>query len=757
MLEFFRKCQKTLFFIVAIVTIISFCFFGTYQTMGTQEEIPDRKFGATIDGSAFSEKEVKGLAHLLGRSVHLADEFILKDFFETGLAETLVEPYFEFLKEEMQTRLNKVKHYRSYTHPRAPFLNAETMWQHFAPALSQDLSLLKMSREEPSLETFTLLAKTYLDQASFPPEMLKRVLMHQQSQFSWIPQDPHLSAADLSLFGFHSVEDWFGEKFVTLMSELIVNVAIVAEQKGYRVSLEEAYADLLQNTYRALHAKVQQQHISTENALHYLRHELEALGLDQSRGIALWQKILLFRRVFNEIGESVFLDPLIHSKFSHFAQEKCVVDLYRLPSSLQLKNFRALLKFQLYLEAIAPKMRSLALPKTFFTVKEVEKHFPELVEQRFNVDVVHVKEETLAEAISLRETWDFELDEKNWALLKAQFPVLTHAERQLSREERLKALDALEEAERLKVDQFARHQIILARPQMIEEALQNTPPKVMPLNIRAKSESFPLEGIEDPQALKALFERAPLKAAYEPLQRYTQDQSNYYRFSLIDRSSSKEIMTFAGASQEDILDRLLDTRLEEAYPEMRKKDPASFQREGGGFKSFAEVKDQIGAKVYGDLLKMIEEKHREVKGNEKSLNAYATHRLLSHIKEAKLQLQASAEADAFISRQSDAREEFTSQWRLVKQREEVVRSAPFILDKEKLFSLKEGEFSELSSQEPGDIAFCQLIEKKQEDQVMTEEELEAVKRPLAAAARRAFLKQLLAEIIEKKAIDLSNL
>ena len=38
-----------------------------------------------------------------------------------------------------------------------------------------------------------------------------------------------------------------GPKFTRLVAEFILNSAIVAEEKGYRVSKEEAWADLVQN------------------------------------------------------------------------------------------------------------------------------------------------------------------------------------------------------------------------------------------------------------------------------------------------------------------------------------------------------------------------------------------------------------------------------------------------------------------------------------------------------------------------------
>jgi GcvH upstream region-like protein len=747
MLDFFRKYQKIFFFFVAIVTIISFSFFGTYRAMGIDEkEIPDRTFGSKLDGSVFSEKEVKALVHLLGKSTYLIDNVIAKDFFEADLAQVLIQPYFEFLKADLEQRCKKIRQFRPYAHPQASFLNAEVMWQHFAPALAQDVSLLKSNAEEITPETWRLLTKTYLDEQAFPSEMLKRALFYQQRQFSWIAQDNDLLQTDLSLFGFHSLEDWFGERFLYLVSEFIMNASIRAEQRGYRVSSEEAYADLLQTTYQNLQAH--KENVSSEDVLNYLRYELQASGLDQHQGTELWKKVLLFRRLFNEVGEGVFLDPLLQSKFHEFAMQKCIVDLYRLPEALHLQNFRSLLKLQVYLEAVAPKEHSLELPKTFFSVQEVEKRFPEIVQKRFKIELAHVKLEDLAHTISLRETWDFELVDENWQLLQKQFPFL--GKDHPTKEERFKLLDRLDENTRLKVDQFARRQIILAHSEWVHNALQDAALQELALSIKTKSSSFALEGIEEAGAFVDLLERAPLKASFEPFEFFTQDEENYYRLRVLEKAESKEIMTFAEAMQEGILDLLLDQRLESSYPEVRKKNLSLFQQADGSWKPLKEVKDQVGAKIYSDLLKLIEENNGfDAKGI--ALETYAQYRLLPHMKAAKAGLQLNS-VDTISHR-----DPLALQWNLIKAREEVLRSSAFILPREEVFRLAEGDFSEIAHLKEGEIAFCHLISKEKENGETAFEEIEPVKKQLANSARRTFLKELLSEIVEKKAIDFSCL
>ena len=47
---------------------------------------------------------------------------------------------------------------------------------------------------------------------------------------SWVSPDPSLERTDLFLFGYHFIEDWFGPRFIRLVSEFIINAARAAEQ-----------------------------------------------------------------------------------------------------------------------------------------------------------------------------------------------------------------------------------------------------------------------------------------------------------------------------------------------------------------------------------------------------------------------------------------------------------------------------------------------------------------------------------------------
>jgi GcvH upstream region-like protein len=764
MLGFFRKHQRFFFFFVTIVVAISFSFFGTYSTLVPEQGTSDRVLGKAIDGSSLRSREVEGLARLIGSDHEdqgklpnvLNDGVIGKDLLMTGLGTMLAERYFADLKDDLQPRIKKASHFKPYAHPQVSFLSAESVWQHIAPGMSDRMTLLKNYSEEMSLQTFSLLAGLYVDQMHLPPEMLRRILSYQQKQYSWVQPDPRLQKDDLSLFGFQTVEDWLGPKFVQLASQFILNAALIAEQKGYRVTEEEAHVDLLQNV-----ASLLQRYSADEGPEEYFKQQVRVLGMDERTVLKLWRKVMLFRRYFSDVGGGVFNDDLAQKQFNAYAKESVSVDLYQLPPELRLKNFQDLLKLQVYLDAVAlPKARGslLSLPKAFLKPEDVEKRFPELVQRSFLLEFSEVQKEQIAEQISLRETWEWELEDNHWKELKTRFPILAQKEA-ATREERFLVLESLDPKVRLEIDQCARARIVDSHPEWIDQALQQAPLKTQIVGIRSKGGTLPFAGATDSSAILTLLQLAPLKDAKEDsapalaagakLVQFSADGKTIYRVSVLKRSPSKEILTFATASHDGVLETLLDKRLEESYSEVSKKDAAPFKQEDGTLKPWKDVKDQIGARLYPELLKAIKEEPQE------SLDVYAHRRLYEYMKEAGRNLEADPENPLWIQTSNSETEwervSLDSQWRLVKSRSEIKRSAPSRLNKEELFQLEEGAWSKMEISSSGDLSFAHVLHH-QSGAEATPDEVSRGQYILSIDAKRYLMQQVLDAISAKNAI-----
>jgi len=725
-MNFFRKYQRILLMVVSVMTIASFSFFGTFSAFAPSEKIVDQEIGRAIDGSPIMERDVKGMIRFLSLG---GTNVIEKDLIVTGMASILAEQYFDNIREEFEARLQKVKTYKPYTHPQLPFLSAEEIWKQFIPELSIHLGELKKKLGSP--QTFNLYCRLYLDQIAFPPHLLKRVLSYKQQQFEWVQPDPLMTESRLALFGFKSLEDWFGQAFMKHVSCFLINAALMAQQKGYEISTDEARADLFQNALYTLRSQTQQQDRSYQDAQEFLHHQLRVSGVEEATAIKIWKRVMLFRRMFEDVSQSVFLDSLTYQQFGAYAGERALIELYQLPQSLRLKNFQALLKFQFYPDAVSPKNRSdfSRLPRHFLSSTELEKRVPELVVSRFHLEVAKVSKDEIAQRITLKETWEFEMSDAGWTILNQEFPILGKKE-EMNRQDRFQRLEALDPEFRLKVDRFARTQIVTAHPEWIEEVFQKAVSEKIQVAIRSQGPTDPFVDIDNPEALLKSLSAAPVG---ESLPLFTSSEDVFYKITVLEKPSGKEVMTYQEA--DSFLDQLLDKQLEDGYVVIREKNPELFQLKNGSWKPFHEVKDQVGARVFSDVLKKMNEESL-------SLNHYSSHRLASFMQAAEKDIREKGDESPYLKPSGDP---LKDQWLLVKNTTTVKRSDSVGLPKEEMFMAKEGDWSSISTPLNGDLAFFRVLSLQGNEDPMTDQLAEG-QGILSMDAKRFLMHKILEQI-----------
>lgn len=239
MLNFFRKYQRIFFMVVAVITIASFSFFGTFGTFDSQNEVPDKVLGKSVDGRALSGREIDTLRRFLSLSGEynlLNDGVIEQEFLKTNRATLLAEHYAQALLPDVKERVEKIRQFQPYVHPQAPFIRQDEVWKRFSPQIFGRLSLLKERAEEADISSFSILCALCLDQMAFPSNLMRRILFYQESQHSWVQKDPELMNRNLALSGLETLEEWLGVRFLDISSQFIYNAACLAEKKGFKVS-----------------------------------------------------------------------------------------------------------------------------------------------------------------------------------------------------------------------------------------------------------------------------------------------------------------------------------------------------------------------------------------------------------------------------------------------------------------------------------------------------------------------------------------
>lgn len=798
MLDFFRRHQRYFFVIITIVIVISFSFFGTYSTLSDGSFREQIAF-TTVNGKEIPRHELDEMVAFIGTDAldklllggawgpnFLNNGVIRQDFLETGLAAMLIAQYPEELQSDLSSRLEKEKRYSLYSHPQAPFIGVESAWTNFAPAMKSYYDALYSAADPMNSTALNARIALFLGEKQFPSYILRQILRYQEKQYNWVTPDRNLDYMDLSLFNYHTIEDWFGPRFIRLVAQFIINASAIAEQKGYQVSKADALADLLRNSEMSYQQNKSNPNIGVANSQEYFSEQLRRLGIDSNKAAKMWRQVLLFQRYFQDMGSSVFVDTNMFQQLDSYALDGVEGQLFRLPSDLRFNNYRLMQKFEVYLDAVSKRGEStkdiLALPTTFLSASEVSKNYPELVQKNYVLEIAEADKKSLQSKVGVKESWNWEVEDKNWEALKKQFSDLD-LKKGKNREERFAVLDALDGKARAKVDAFARAAIVENHPEWLAEALDESQSEKVVVGLHEKGGTSPIVGLDDGKALIQLLDAAPLagqevstltssqKAAADKLSHYTADNNVYYRISVIERAPQAEVMSFSDAAKEGSLDHLLDTKLEAHYLKIRENNPSEFQRDDKTWKPFTEVKDIVANNYFENLLQAIRTSYASAIAPEKAPQEMigdfaATWRFYSYVNGIREKLQNDQSAIANWTKEptktADSLDSLPEkmalgdQWKLLRTPFKTTRSSSDdIVDKTDLLALKDNSWSNVQTPANGDIKFMHVERKINEtDSKSIADNIAVSRRLLSSDAQQRLMKNTLQEIKAKHAISL---
>jgi len=725
MMNFLRKHQKTFFVVISIVTLASFTFFGTF-TPSSYPTIPDREVARALDGSPITHRQLQAMIGFLSMGSHA---WIREDLKSTGILPLLTEKYFPQIEEEFRVKIEHVKHFIPYAHPKIPFLGAVRIWNQYTPQLLHHLKQLQQAEISP--KSFATYCDLYLDQVAFPPHLLCQILLHQQESYPSIPQDPRLQDPfRLALFGYRSFEEWFGSCFTEILGQFLWNTAILAEEKGYTVSLEEARASLTEISLDALEVpsltafrKIQDKERDAvfAKANRFFHHQIQQMGIKEEEAVIVWRRVMLAYRFLNDVGQSVLIDPLSYQKFLSFADETVTFESYQLPPVLRIDNVDAFLALQCYLDTVTPTSLpwdQIDFSKPFLTVAEVENKAPELIINRYDLEFRKVTKKEVENRFTLKETWEYEAQEEGWRRLKELFPVLTGG---TTREERLMVLEKLDPILRLRIDQAARSILFNLHSNKMEEVLELASFEREKVDIpsQGKRAGKFFKEIEDLPRLNAFLQGAPRG---EKLPLFTSDQQTFYQIIVWNQEECKEVMTLEEALQGDYLENLVEHAIEKEYLKIREKHPALFQSEKSHWKPFSEVREQVATLIY-----------------QKQFSESIDRIFLPWLEKVQREIQTKGEASSFLLKSGDP---LVDQWKLVQQLQQIKRSDDTPFPKIELFSEREGQWSSILTLSESGPCFFRILDKKPSTEGMEEKMING-QQLLGNDAKRELVHQLL--------------
>jgi GcvH upstream region-like protein len=756
MLSFFRRCQRPFFIFITVIVIVSMTFFGTYYGFRGPGKADDPVVFTAMDGTTFTRQQMAQMSLFLGSDAvdklqaggiagpnFLNDGVIRNDLLQSGLATMLAAEYSEILKPDFKLRGDRERSYQPYVHAQAGFLTAESAWSHYAPQLLEYYKGLK-SGDQLSEEGLANRIGLYLEEQRFPQTALKQVLRYQESQYEWIPQDPYLYGQDLSLFGYHTLEDWFGPRFLALSTEFIINASIIAEQQGYTVGKEEARAELRRNAEISFQANRQSPYLDVNRVSDYMDEQLQQMGLDMGTATAMWRRVMLFRRLFDDVGHAALVDLFSFRKFSEYSDLLAEMEVYQLADGLHLNDYHGLQAFECYLDAVAERdaEQPLALPTQFKPFDVIKEEAPELVQRRYYLGVAEAHQGAVMLRLPVKALWEWQLAEENWAAIAEQFPTLRTKTLE-SREERFAAIRSLERPMRRRLDSWSQEQIVKLHPEWIAEALDEVEPHEMEVGITLAGGLLPLAGIEDRERLLELLDAA-VEAEESPLWNYTENYQIFYRIEVLERSEQEEILTFSEALRTNALEPVIERRLGER----------GFRRDEAADKEFAQV-------IEAAYLEAVALEPWDTELPAKATGDYAAkHRFCGHLKTARADFMEHGDESMWLKQESTAantrlaqRAPLTEQWKLEQQSITLQRQGYQEYGQSMPYEMADASWSEIFEEEHKPGYFFYLANKTP-GQLVAGDQVDLGQQALAADAQRCYMRAMLDTMAEQQAISL---
>lgn len=620
MIAHFRRHQRAIYLVITVVIVISFSFFGTYSSLTKGSFSGDTQIATLVDGKKVYDSEYQRYARFFLQNP-LNGSFMEELFIPTSFCDALVESIAPEIQESYFAQYEKEKKFAPYYHPKAPFIGLENIWTYFAPdikasfaqyhELPVDVAFIDLYRAKKSL---------YLSEQKFPANYAKQVLLYQQKQYSWLEPDVTLESRNLQLFGYTSFEDWFGKRFMTASLLSLMNIRQIAEKEGLTVSYNDAkiqlYANAKKYIERSFRGDAQDNEEKQRQIESLIQKSLASFGLEEHEAIEMVRTTLLFRRALLEIPSHIITPTTPFEPFLKDAYQKATCFVYTLPRTLHVKTVRDIVERQFWFDAVSPKSArgkdGLDLPKEFYTVEEVMKHAPELVQKRFLLSYSKIRMEDLYEKIRLKDMLLWLQGDDHWEALTKEFPTLLEkpTERAV---DRVRIFESLSGSMKKEVDSSIRKAIIMSKPEWIQKALTGQQPVVEVVSLRPVGGKMPFDGITDREELLSHLSKAPIGEVSQALQKYSQDGQYYYSFTVLDRSSDYEILPLGEAVEDGTLNVLLSQFLKKRYLHLQndkigdsKKKVEEFKKENGQWRDFHEVEDQCILYVYGDLLQQLD-------------------------------------------------------------------------------------------------------------------------------------------------------
>lgn len=564
-MSFFRKYQTSIYAVITTLILCSFFFFGSNSTIQKTTQ-SDKVSFYDLSNKSVTRRQVDQLMHFITTDQNdffQADGSLGANFLNQGqvlgrllqapVASEMFQPFEKDVKELIQRKKSQELNFRPYEHPTIPFISLENLWQQYTPHLYEAYQNYKRALKDSS-STAEIVFKARLElmqaQSTTSPTLFKRVLMQQQRQYEWIPIDENLFNANLSLYGYQNLMEWLGRPLTRRLAEVLINIAALAENKGYKVDDAEVELHLQKQLELGYHYFQQNPNNPSWTTEQFYTKQLALLSLTESQVKELTYQLLLADKFLKERAEGVLINPAFYRDFLSEAYQTLDVECFRPSNSLLFQNNHQMHLFEIYLSKTHQyriDSGSLMPPKPL-SLDSIASSSPEFVIQPLMVSFKAVHKDQYAQSIDLKTLLEKQTEKSFWNHLIELWPDAISSEDNVS--SRLQKLQSLDPQTRSAINQYTRLYFLNQDTSWIDTALSSANFQTREILISENSTRQLLPGVSDTNKLLShlnLSTNAP----------YTEDNVHYYQFEAIPEIPEPRVISFEKAVQSGLLENHL--------------------------------------------------------------------------------------------------------------------------------------------------------------------------------------------------------
>ncbi|AAF39395.2 hypothetical protein C6H88_02870 [Chlamydia muridarum str. Nigg] len=578
MLAFFNKHQKKFIGLVIAGVCLSGVGVGIGQTFKkTQKFGSNKTVYKTPSGRKYSEKEFFLLKRFLSNEAYpftgnpkewnFLNEGVLTERFLTN---KLGEKLFLSVYKSGFPAFDKERSYEGYRRFDAPFISSEEVWKSSAPQLRDAFHIFQQLENPVSPEGFAARVRLFLEEKKFPHYVLRQMLEYRRQMFN-LPVDGSLAQGrDLRLFGYRNIKDWFGDRYVSAVTEAVLRFIDEQKKNIAMPSLKEAQQDFYDKAQQAFLRL--SRHAEFNLTLDQLVSSFYSfMGVEEAEFIRMYREILLYKRALLALEGAVAFDFYPLQKFFSMGKDTVSVEMFHLPETLVFKDKEDLEAFETYLSLVAaPSSHILDVQTKLLPIEKVKSKAECLVGKRFSVCYRRVKLSELEKYIPMAQVYQWYQNPENFEEILLEFPELETCS---SLRDVLNLKPAIVE----RAHSYVRKAILRADLGIIQSELAKQEQKEEELFLSLGPDHL-LPGIQNGVRL------ANVLMQQDSVDYYTQDDEYFYSIIVKNRTGTDEVLPYKEVVRKGLKKVLLErykaeeritrvlAHLQEAFPNCQGKD-----------------------------------------------------------------------------------------------------------------------------------------------------------------------------------------